>query len=90
MAITFSEEALRAVQDTFQIYKTISPGNAANLANTDLSAPGPDTHLQVFGDVVEVYPGYLHLARMAAMDNASGVAGPVLARRRRLGGSAYY
>lgn len=90
MALPLAEEALRTVQDTFPIYETISSANATNSADTGFLSPSPDTQLQISFHLVAGSFGHLHLARLAALDDAGGVAGSVLAWRRRVGGCAFH
>lgn len=88
MAVSFSEETLRALQNVIQIHQAIPSTNATDITYTSLHPKGSYAHRQSFSHMVSSNVGGLHMALVVTVVDAIRVVGSLLDWRRRLGSRA--
>lgn len=82
MAITFAEEALRAVQNPVSIHKTLSPKYAKLCPSTDFLASSCSAYLENPSDLVQISFGAFRLGGLASLVYADCLEGSFLDCRR--------
>lgn len=84
MALTLAEKALRALQDTFSIHKTILATDATISTCLRICSTSYYTRRQEYGNMVEVLAGGGSLAGMASVVHTTILAFSFLVQRWRL------
>ena len=79
MAVTLTEETLRAMQNALPIYQTIRPKHATEPSGTSVRKASLDTMLPNSSDMVEICSRCICLAGMAAVVDARNLEGTILA-----------
>lgn len=80
MAVSFTEEALRIMQDAVSIHEAIQPGHARKAADSSLHPASYSTYLPTATDMVSCVTRRFCLAILVALEYEIRVLGPFLDR----------
>lgn len=85
MAFTFSEEALRAMQNTLPLHEAVPSAYAKHGSTTNILSPSCCAYVEEYGHIFTVSSGGLCLGGVAPVVHAEYLEGSFLARRRGMG-----